>query len=119
MMDLESLKSRPEILSEINWEMTPLEAVEMFDHRARGMHQRLQVRNPGQRYYFFCVDNWHEAPRLVLKERSVKESRVTAQIQAPAQLLEECVQEHGGRQGLFPLTEALAGWLRKRLFCNG
>ncbi|MGQ9858998.1 MAG: DVU0772 family protein [Thermodesulfobacteriota bacterium] len=118
-MDLEELRRAKGILTEIDWELTPLEAVEMFDHRARGGHSRLQVRDPAKRYYFFCVDNWGESPTLVLKERSIKHSKVIARLQAPEALLRECVEQNGGRKGLFPLTEALERWLRDALYGRG
>ncbi len=116
MMGLEELRGRRDILAQIDWEITPLEAVEMFDHRAGGLKSRLQVRSPGQKHYFFCVDNWDESPRLLLKERSVKESITLAELPAPKDLLEECVLQYGGRKGLFPPSEALNLWLRENLF---
>lgn len=116
MMGLEELRERKDILAEIDWELTPLEAVEMFDHRAGGLKSRLQVRSSKEKHYFFCVDNWQEKPRLVLKERSIKESRVIAEIHPPGDLLEECILQYGGRQGLFPPSEALKTWLRQSLF---
>ncbi len=118
MMGLEELRERKDILMQIDWELTPLEAVEMFDHRAGGLKSRLQVRSQNQKHYFFCVDNWQETPRVVLKERSVKKSRVIAQISAPQELLEECLRQYGGRQGLFPPSEALKNWLRQSLFAG-
>ncbi len=116
MMGLEELRQRKDILVQIDWELTPLEAVEMFDHRTGGLKSRLQVRSYKEKHYFFCVDNWREEPRLVLKERSIKESRVIAEVCAPKELLQECILQYGDRQGLFPPSEALKEWLRKNLF---
>jgi hypothetical protein len=116
MMDLTTLREHPEILERIEWDLTPQEAVEMFDHRARGREDRLRVRDSAEKRYFFCVDNWLEKPRLVLKERSIKEARVVAEIRAPENLLSACVQSYGNRKGLFPLGQALMTWLMGRLF---
>ncbi len=115
MMDLDALRGRRDLLDRIDWELTPQEAVEMFDHRTRGLERRLQVRGSGEKHYFFCVDNWRERPELILKERSIKEARVIARIDAPSELLQACVRERGDRKGLFPLSPALQEWLRKRL----
>ncbi len=46
MMDLAALREMPDILGLIDWDLTPQEAVEMFDHRARVMERRLRVRSP-------------------------------------------------------------------------
>jgi hypothetical protein len=116
MLDLAALRNRSDILDLIDWELTPQEAVEMFDHRARGMERRLQVRSVREKRYFFCVDNWQERPRLVLKERSVKEARVIAEIDAPDALLIACARAHGNRKALFPLSDELTDWLRARLY---
>jgi hypothetical protein len=115
-MNLQALKQRGDILEQIDWDLTPQEAVEMFDHRARGLERRLQVRDPRHKSYFFCVDNWGARPRLVLKERSVKEARVIAEIQAPDDLLDDCVDQYGNRKGLYPLTQELKRWLRGQLY---
>jgi hypothetical protein len=116
MMDLPSLKGQRDILERIEWDLTPQEAVEMFDHRARGREQRLRVRDLSEKRLFFCVDNWKDEPRLVLKERSIKDARVIAQIQAPMEMLQDCVKRFGSRKGLFPPSEELIGWLRERLY---
>jgi hypothetical protein len=116
MMDLAALKGRRDILERIEWDLTPQEAVEMFDHRARGREQRLRVRNLSEKRFFFCVDNWKDTPQLVLKERSIKEAKVIAQIQAPMELLQNCVKRFGSRKGLFPLSGELGGWLRESLY---
>ena len=116
MLDLETLRRRKDILERVDWELTPQEAVEMFDHRARGQAERFRIRDPAEKRYFFCVDNWHEAPRLVLKERSIKEARVVAEIRVPEDLLSECVGKFGNRKGLFPLTGELSRWLSELLF---
>jgi|YNPNPStandDraft_1061719.scaffolds.fasta_scaffold20339_4 hypothetical protein len=116
MMDLEGLRQRPDILELIEWDLTPQEAVEMFDHRARGLDRRLRVRSTKEPHYFFCVDNWGERPRLVLKERSVKEAKVIAEVEAPDELLIACVRAHCSRKGLFPLSDELQAWLRERVY---
>lgn len=116
MMDLAALLQRPDILGLIEWDLTPQEAVEMFDHRARGLERRLRVRSPEEKHYFFCVDNWGTRPRLVLKQRSIKEAKVIAEIEAPDELLNACVEAHGGRKGLFPLSDELKVWLRGRIY---
>jgi len=115
-MDLAGLRNRSDILRLIDWDLTPQEAVEMFDHRARGLERRLQVRSGEEKSYFFCVDNWRGSPRLVLKERSIKEAKVIAEIEAPQDLLLACARAHGNRKALFPLSEELAEWLRGRLY---
>ena len=115
-MDLESLRGRKDILEQVEWDLTPQEAVEMFDHRARGREDRLRIRDLAEKRYFFCVDNWRERPRLVLKERSIKEAKVIAEIQTPDELLSECVRRFGNRTGLFPLTQELSRWLQEILF---
>lgn len=118
MMGLEQLRHEKDILDQIDWELTPFEAVEMFDHRTGGLKSRLRLRSPKGKYYFFCVDNWQEEPRVVLKERSLKESRTIAEISAPKGLLRECVRQYGGRQGLFPLCEPLRLWLMECLYAG-
>jgi hypothetical protein len=116
MMGLAQLRLRPDILMGIEWELTPEEAVEAFDHRARGLERRLQIRNSSEKRLFFCVDNWHDKPRLILKERSIKQARVIAEIEAPEDLLSACVVSHGNRKGLFPLSSELAAWLQSQLY---
>ena len=115
MMDLEALRRRIEILEKIEWDLTPQEAIERFSLKSRTSDRRSKVSDPKEKHYYFCVDNWGDHPRLVLKERSLKQSRSVAQVDAPPHLVMASVRDHGGGKGVFALNEALYKWLQDRL----
>jgi hypothetical protein len=115
MMNLEELRKHMDILARVEWDLTPQDAIERFSLKSRSRDTRFQVRDSSEKHYYFCVDNWKEHPKLVLKERSLKESRSIAEIDAPFDLLVASVREHGGGKGVYPLSDSLRGWLGKNL----
>ena len=79
------------VINSIDWEMTPELTFGTFE----SWGGRERVRNNNERIYYFFVDNWGEKPKLCLMERGVKHAKIIAEIQAPQQMVEECVNDQG------------------------
>jgi hypothetical protein len=114
-MDLDALRNRGDILGRVEWDLTPQRALELLSLKSRGMAPRSRVRHSREKHYYFCVDNWRERPRLLLKERSIHNSRSIAEVEAPLELLADCVSAHGEGKAVYPLSDSLPDWLRKAL----
>ena len=115
ILTLETLKERPDILSRVEWDLTPQEAIELYSLKSRLNDRRYQVRSPDETCLYFCVDTWEDAPRLLLKERSTRGAQNVATVDAPPELLREAVSAGGGGKGAFALTDPLRDWLKGRL----
>ena len=94
----------------IDWEMTPEYTFGTFE----SWGGRERVRSKKERIYYFFIDAWDAVPKLCLMERGIKHARVIAEILAPPDMVQQCVDEQG-KVAFFerthPINEALKKWL--------
>ncbi len=94
----------------IDWEMTPEYTFGTFE--SWGGKER--IRSKKERVYYFFIDAWDSVPKLGLMERGIKYARVIAEILAPIEMVQQCVDEQG-KVALFerthPINEQLKEWL--------
>jgi hypothetical protein len=94
----------------IDWEMTP--EFTFGTYESWGGIER--VRSKKERVYYFFIDAWDEVPKLCLMERGIKHARVVAEILAPPEMVQQCVNEQG-KVALFerthPINEQIKKWL--------
>lgn len=97
----------------IDWEMTP--EFTFGTYESWGGTER--VRSKKERVYYFFIDAWGEIPKLCLMERGIKHARVVAEILAPPEMVQQCVNEQG-KVAFFERTHPINGQLRKWLLAN-
>ncbi|MGI6656460.1 MAG: DUF1566 domain-containing protein [Desulfobulbus sp.] len=94
----------------VDWEMTPEYTFGTFE--SWGGKER--VRSKTERIYYFFIDGWDEEPRLCLMERGIKYARVVAEIDAPVEMVQRCVDSQG-KVALFertyPINDEIKQWL--------
>ncbi len=97
----------------IDWEMTPEYTFGTFE--SWGGKER--VRSKKERIYYFFIDAWDEVPKLCLMERGIKHARVVAEILAPVEMVQQCVNEQG-KVSFFERTHPINEQLKKWLIAN-
>ena len=97
----------------IDWEMCPEYTFGTFE--SWGGKER--VRSKKERVYYFFIDAWDEVPRLCLMERGIKHARVVAEILAPQEMVQKCVDAQG-KVALFERTHGINEELKKWLLDN-
>jgi hypothetical protein len=97
----------------VDWEMTPEYSFGTFE----SWGGRERVRSSNERIYYFIVDAWGETPKLCLMERGIKHARIVAEIKAPSEMMQRCVQKQG-KVALFERTHAINGELKQWLLDN-
>jgi len=99
----------------IDWEITPALTFTIFE--SWGSKERI-VRSSSERYYYFFIDNWEAPPKVCLMERGIKHVRVLAEIDAPREMIDRCIQQQGAKSGLdkcYAVDETLKEWLIKNV----
>jgi hypothetical protein len=94
----------------IDWELRPADTFGMFE--SWGGKER--IRNRTERFYYFFIDAWEEPPILCLMERGIKFAKVLARIEAPRELIDQCVTEQGKTVSIdkhYAINDALRSWL--------
>lgn len=99
----------------VDWEMTPEYTFGTFE--SWGGKDQERVRSPNERLYYFFIDAWVESPKLCLMERGVRHARVVAEILAPQDMVQRCVNNQG-KVALFERTHAIDEDLKKWLMEN-
>jgi len=97
----------------VDWEMTPEYSFGTFE----SWGGRERVRSGNERIYYFFVDAWKETPKLCLMERGIKHAKVVAEIQAPLEMMQRCVDKQG-KVALFERTHAINSELKQWLMEN-
>ena len=99
----------------IDWEMTPEYSFGTFE--SWGGIKR--IRSKTERFYYFFVDNWGKRPKLCLMERGIKHARIVAEIRAPEDKIQRCVDSQGKAalfEQNFAIDEVLKQWLIDNIF---
>ncbi len=94
----------------IEWDMTPDLAFCMFS--AKGL--RDELNSGDERVCYFFIDNYGESPILYLMERGNRFVNILAEVDAPGNLLNECINRQGHTLNVkdnFPVDESLKNWI--------
>ena len=113
MLTLEELKTKADLIDEINWEMTPEEAVRLYlewgNNWARG--DGYVVRSKGDYTTYFVVNCWARPYCIYLIRRNSDEAQELAKFELP-QRFEKDVCE---LKGVYALDEDIKAWLKQEL----
>ncbi len=112
------VKVGDQVISPIDWEMTPDISFGTFE----SWGGRERVRNNDECVYYFFVDNWGDDPKLCLMERAVKHAKILAEIKAPPEILKQCVKGQGSSsifEKSYAINESIKKWLIDNVLDGG
>jgi hypothetical protein len=113
MLNLEELKRKPDLIDEINWDMTPEEAVRLYlewgNNWARGDGYVIRSKNDYTTY--FVVNCWSRPYYIYLIRRNSDEAIELAKFELP-QRFEKDVCE---LKGIYAPDQDVKQWLRAEL----
>ena len=114
MYSPEELKQQKEILSKVDWEMTPQEAFESYQIKSINPWQKRGLEDA----YYFAVYVRQDQPRVFLIRRTLKDSEELAELPVPRDLVVATLpkKEGGGiPHGQYPVEGPVKEWLRKEM----
>jgi hypothetical protein len=113
MLTLEELKQERELIDEINWEMTPEEAVRLYlewgNNWARG--DGYVIRSKNDYTLYFVVNCWSRPYCIYLIRRNSEEAVELAKFELPKEF-EKPVCE---LKGVYAVEDDVKTWLMKEL----
>ena len=119
MLNISELKADRQLVNEINWEMTPDKAIEMYLEWGTGWIRGHDfVSSADQESVYFVLYDWEEDPPVVtLLRRSMEEVEEIAKVEVPAELFYRAAKEDGYRPGVgvHPLNLPLKEWLNNAI----
>ncbi len=107
------VKVGDKVISPIDWDMNPDSSFGTFE----SWGGRERVRNNNECVYYFFVDNWGDEPKLCLMERAVKHAKIMAEINAPADMIKQCVK-NAGSSSIFEKSYAINDEIKQWLIDN-
>jgi hypothetical protein len=115
-MQLEALQDYADILEDIDWEMTPEDAVTRYlewgTNWSRGKNM---VRSKSDVSYYFTISTWHDPPIIHFMKINTDEALELAAIEIPRKLRDRFLETAPSGKGVFPLNEEIREWLEEQL----
>jgi len=116
MTELEEIRSRKDLVNEINWHMTPEEAVVLYlEWGNNWTHGKNLIRSRSDVSHYFVVNTWSDQPLLYLIRRNSEEAKELARIEIPAPLRDRFLREVGHKKGVYGINDEIRAWLQEVL----
>ena len=118
MMDLKQLRKQRKVVNEIDWNMTPEQAVSMYLEWGTGWKDHSDVVSSiNDVSFYFVIYDWEKQPGVTLIQRSLSGAEEIAWIEVPKNLFEESCRDDGKRPGgtVHPPNANLKSWLCEHL----
>ena len=116
MLSLKSIKNDMHLLNNIDWDMTPEEAVRLYlewgNNWAGGKYV---IRSKEDVTHYFVVNTWGKNPVIFLIRRNSEEAVELAKINMPNEIEERFLKSNGDLKGVYALEGEVKEWLKKTL----
>ena len=117
MRGLEEIRNEHDLISVIDWDMTPEEAVTLYlewgNNPATGRHR---IRSPNDVSHYFVVNTWEDPPKIYFIRRNSEEAVELAAIDMPEDLKEHFLESVGHNNGVYAIDDEVKAWLEKELY---
>jgi hypothetical protein len=119
MLDLEEIKRDMELVNDIDWDMTPEEAVTLYlEWGNNWSHGKNLVRSENDVSHYFVVNTWDEPPRIYLIRRNSAEARELGVFFMPEDMSRRFLRSVGHRKGVYKLNQEIRTWLQNILYSH-
>jgi hypothetical protein len=116
MLRLDELRKNRDLINNIDWEMTPEEAVRLYlewgNNWSRGNYV---IRGKEDVSFYFVVNTWGEKPVVYLVRRNSDAAEELAEIELPTGLEERFLESIGHNRGVYSIEGDVRDWLQKEL----
>mgnify|MGYP003565880335 CR=1 FL=1 len=116
MTTLDKIKQDDRLLDEIDWDMTPEEAVRLYlewgNNWASGNYV---IRSKDDEAVYFVVSTWKEPPMVYLIRRNSEEAKEIAAIKMPEPIEKQFIKENGNLKGVYAIEGVVKDWLKREL----
>ncbi len=117
MMGIEEIRNDHEMKNEIDWDMTPEEAVTRYlEWGNNWSHGKDLVRSKKDVSHYFVVNTWDDPPLVYLIRRNSEEAVELAKISLPEELRNHVLEWTGHNKGVYALTNEIRAWLEKKIY---
>jgi hypothetical protein len=116
MMTLDDIKKDQDLIDEIDWDMTPEEAVRLYlewgNNWAGGNYV---IRSKDDTAHYFVINTWKGFPIVYLIKRNSDEAKELAEIEIPEILQKRYIKKNGKAKGVYSIDGDIKVWLKNEL----
>lgn len=116
MMGLEGIRKDHELINEIDWDMTPEEAVTLYLEWGNNWTHGKMVKSKNDVSHYFVVNTWDEPAKIYLIRRNSEEAVELAIIDMPEKLRKHFLESVAHNKGVYAINEEVKAWLGKELY---
>ena len=117
MLQFEELKKNTDLINEIDWEMTPEEAVRLYLEWGNNSWKdcKYPIRSKNDVSYYFVVNTWQETPKIFLIKRNSENAKELAEFEMPGDIKKKFLDYTGQLKGVYSVEGVVKRWLQKEL----
>lgn len=116
MMKLHEIRDNLELVNEIDWEMTPEEAVRLYlEWGCNWARSNYVIRSKNDSSLYFVVNTWKKPPIIYFIRRNSEAAEELAEIRMPPELEADFLESVGHNRGVFSLNHKVKKWLQDEL----
>ena len=115
MIALQDIKKDIELVNDIDWDMTPEEAVTLYLEWGNNWSHGKMVRSKDDVSHYFVANTWGDEPKIYLIRRDSEKAEEIACIPIPAGLAERFLESVGHHKGVYGLSSEVREWLQSEI----
>ena len=117
MLGLKELKKNRELINEIDWEITPEQAVILYLEWGNNncTSGNYAIRSKNDVSYYFVVNTWEKTPKIFLVKRNSDEAKELAEFEMPEYVKKKFLDNTGKIKGVYSVEGDVKQWLQKEL----
>jgi len=118
MMNLRDIRNNTSLVNDIDWHMTPEEAITLYLEWGNNWSHRRMIKSKDDVSHYFVLNSWEDPPRVFFIRRNTEGAEELASIDLPDPIRQRFLESIGHHKGVWGLTEDVRGWLRRELCAN-
>ncbi len=115
MLSLNDLRGDEALINNIDWSMTPEEAVTLYLEWGNNWSHGRMIKSKKDVSYYFVVNTWEKPEKIYLIRRNSEEAVELAEIDIPKPLRDKFLESVGRQRGVFSIDDNLRQWLEDEL----
>lgn len=116
MIGIDEIRNDLAMINEIDWDMTPEEAVTLYlEWGNNWTHGKKMVKSKKDVSHYFVVNTWDDPPKIYLIRRNSEGAVELAAIEMPAPLKDHFLQGVARRKGVYAISPEVRAWLEDLL----
>ena len=117
VMKVEEIRNSEKIKNEIDWDMTPEDAVMLYlEWGGSWTPGVIPVRSAHDYSYYFMVSTWDENPKVRLIKISHESAEELAAIDVPEEIMQPFLETLPRSKNVYPINNEIRRWLETEFF---